>query len=163
MASNKIIPFSDEDKYGAALHFEEEAGREAEVANPAPPFEPLAPFFVPSAKEAFPVEMLPVPAADMVSAVAESTQTTLDMAGSCVLAVLATAAQGKARVQMKPGWVEPLNLFCLVVAEPGERKSAVLAQMKQPIEKIMSRKRTKPYGSLLSAHGQNSARWKHGV
>ena len=134
MTSDKIIPFSDEDKYGAALHFEEEAGREAEVANPAPPFEPLAPFFVPSAKDAFPIEMLPAPAADMVSAVAESTQTTLDMAGSCVLAVLATAAQGKARVQMKPGWVEPLNLFCLVVAEPGERKSAVLAQMKQPIE-----------------------------
>lgn len=134
MASDKIIPFSDEDKYGAALHFEEEAGKEAEVTNPAPPFEPLAPFFVPYAKEEFPVEMLPALAGKMVSAVAESTQTTIDMAGTCVLAVLATAVQGKARIQMKPGWVEPLNLFCLVVAEPGERKSAVLAQMKQPIE-----------------------------
>ena len=133
MTSN-IIPFSDEDKYGAALHFEEEAGREAEVANPAPPFEPLDPFFIPFRKEEFPVDMLPAPAADMVSAVAESTQTTLDMAGTCVLAVLATAVQGKAHIQMKPGWVEPLNLFCLVVAEPGERKSAVLAQMKQPLE-----------------------------
>ena len=133
MTSN-IIPFSDEDKYGAALHFAEEAGREAEVANPAPPFEPLDPFFVPFGKEAFPVEMLPAAAGDMVRAVAESTQTTLDMAGTCALAVLATAVQGKACIQMKPEWVEPLNLFCLVVAEPGERKSAVLAQMKQPIE-----------------------------
>ena len=86
MASDKIIPFSNEDKYGAALHFEEEAGKEAEVTNPAPPFEPLAPFFVPYAKEEFPVEMLPALAGEMVSAVAESTQTTIDMAGTCVLA-----------------------------------------------------------------------------
>lgn len=134
MTSDKMVPFSDADQYGVLLHFEEEAGREAKVESPAPPFEPLTPFFVPTAKEAFPVEMLPAAAADMVNAVAESTQTTLDMAGTCVLAVLATAVQGKARIQMKPGWVEPLNLFCLVVAEPGERKSAVLAQMKQPIE-----------------------------
>lgn len=80
------------------------------------------------------MEMLPALAGEMVSAVAESTQTTLDMAGTCALAVLATAVQGKAHIQMKPGWVEPLNLFCLVVAEPGERKSAVLTQMKQPLE-----------------------------
>ena len=52
MASDKIIPFSNEDKYWAALHFEEEAGREAEVVNPAPPFEPLDPFFVPFGNEA---------------------------------------------------------------------------------------------------------------
>ena len=81
----------------------------------------------------FPVDALPQPIADYVRAVAESTQTPVDMAGSIVLSVLSTCLQKKYRIQGKPGWVEPLNTYVIVIAPPSERKSSVLHLMLQPV------------------------------
>lgn len=125
---------SDEDKYCFKLMQEQKAGTEAAVESPPPPFEPLAPFFQVPDKEDFPVLALPQEAAAYVNEIAESTQTSVDMAGTCVLADMALCCQTKANVLCKPGWIEPLNLFCIVVASPGDRKSAVVSQMNQPIE-----------------------------
>jgi hypothetical protein len=50
-----------------------------------------------------------------------------------VLAVLATAAGGLARVQIRPGWQEPLNLFLATAMPPGSRKSAVVADTTRPL------------------------------
>lgn len=118
------------------LHFEEVEAREAAVESPPPPFEPLTPFFQIPDKEEFPVLALPEEAAAYVNEIAESTQTSVDMAGTCVLADMALCCQTKANVLCKPGWIEPLNLFCIVVASPGDRKSAVVSQMNQPIEEF---------------------------
>ena len=134
MSLNQITPFSDEDMYSARLHFEEVAGLAAAAEQPPPPFEPLSPFFAIPDKDEFPADALPQPVADYVKELSESTQTPVDMAGTCALAEMAVCCQDKARVQCKPGWIEPLNLFCLVVATPGDRKSAVISQMNQPIE-----------------------------
>lgn len=81
----------------------------------------------------FPVDALPKPIADYVTALAESTQTPVDMAATCALAVLAVCQQGKFRIQAKADWSEPLNLFVLNVMEPSERKSAVENAMVRPI------------------------------
>jgi len=81
----------------------------------------------------FPVDALPAWVGDQVAAVAEFTQTPPDLAGSVALAALSTAAGGRARVQIRPGWVEPVNLFTVVAMPPGSRKSAVFAAMTAPL------------------------------
>ncbi len=77
----------------------------------------------------FPVDALPDAIADYVNAVAESTQTPPDMAATAALAVVALTMQGKYKVRGKDDWVEPVNLYAVNVAEPAERKSAVISLM----------------------------------
>ncbi|WP_327008109.1 DUF3987 domain-containing protein [Dactylosporangium sp. NBC_01737] len=82
---------------------------------------------------AFPAEVLPGWVAEMVYAVAEFTQTPLDLAGSIALAALSTAAGGRAEVEVRGSWREPTNLYTVVVLPPGSRKSAVFAAMIGPL------------------------------
>ncbi len=82
----------------------------------------------------FPVNALPKPIADYVQALSESVQTPVDMAGTAALAVLALCTQGKYRIYGKSDWSEPLNLFAVVVAEPSERKSAIISAMMKPVD-----------------------------
>ena len=77
----------------------------------------------------FPVDALPDAIADYVNAVAESTQTPPDMAATAALAIVALTMQGKYKVRGKDDWVEPVNLYAVNVAEPAERKSAVISLM----------------------------------
>lgn len=81
----------------------------------------------------FPVDALPSWVADMVMAVAEFTQTPLDLPGCLALAALSTAAGGRAEVEVRPGWREPCNLYIAVAMPPGSRKSAVFAAMTAPL------------------------------
>ncbi|GAA0717919.1 DUF3987 domain-containing protein [Dactylosporangium roseum] len=82
---------------------------------------------------AFPAEVLPDWVAEMVYAVAEFTQTPLDLPGSIALAALSTAAGGRAEVEVRGSWREPTNLFTVVVLPPGSRKSAVFSAMTGPL------------------------------
>lgn len=82
---------------------------------------------------AFPVQVLPLPIADLVLEVAESTQTDEGMAGTVALGVMAAAAGGYAEVQVRPGYVEPLNLWVAPAALPAERKSAVCTVLSAPL------------------------------
>lgn len=77
----------------------------------------------------FPIHCLPPVLCDYVAAVSEATQTPLDMAAVAALAVMAVCAQGKYAVQGKPDWLEPLNLYAVIVANPAERKSAILSRL----------------------------------
>ncbi len=81
----------------------------------------------------FPVDALPPWVADMVMAVAEFTQTPLDLPGCLALAAMSTAAGGRAELEVRPGWREPLNLYTVVAMPPGSRKSAVFAAMIAPL------------------------------
>lgn len=81
----------------------------------------------------FPVEALPTTVLDYVLAVAESTQTPMDMSTSTALAILALCEQGKFRICGKADWTEPLNLFVVIIEEPSERKSAVIGFMTKPL------------------------------
>jgi hypothetical protein len=81
----------------------------------------------------FPTEALPGWLQEMVSAVAEFTQTDAGMAGTISLGVLATVAGGHAEVQVRPGWREPTNLYTVVAAAPGQRKSPVFSTFTAPL------------------------------
>ncbi|MBX7269640.1 DUF3987 domain-containing protein [Micromonospora sp. Llam7] len=94
----------------------------------------------------FPGYVLPDWVAEHVYAVAEFTQTPVDLAGCIALAALSTAAGGRAEVEVRGSWREPTNLFTVVVLPPGSRKSAVFAAMTGPLlaaEKTLV-ERTKP-------------------
>lgn len=81
----------------------------------------------------FPVDALPEPLKTFVEAVAESTQTPVDMAAVCALAVLSCALQGKFKVEQNSNHSEPLNLYILIIAKSGERKSSIVKIMTEPI------------------------------
>ena len=53
----------------------------------------------------FPVDAFPPWVADHVIAVAEFTQTPLDLPGCIALAALSTAAGGRAVLEVRPGWM----------------------------------------------------------
>ncbi|MFD4144357.1 YfjI family protein, partial [Streptomyces sp. NPDC058572] len=81
----------------------------------------------------FPVGALPAWLGDMVRGVAEETQTPVDLAGCLALAVVATAAGGRAKVCVRGNWREPVNIYTAVALDPGNRKSAVFDLMVRPL------------------------------
>jgi hypothetical protein len=82
---------------------------------------------------AFPVDAFPDWMRDQVKAVADFTQTPVDLASTVGLAALATAMAGRVNVQIRGQWVEPCNLFTVSALPPGSRKSAVYKEMTRPI------------------------------
>lgn len=83
----------------------------------------------------FPVDALPPPISRYVTALAESTQTPVDMAASSSIPILSVCLQGKYKIQPKADWSEPLNTYLLNIMEPSERKSAVANAMVRPLNR----------------------------
>jgi putative DNA primase/helicase len=81
----------------------------------------------------FPVDALPDWVRDHVQAIAEFTQTPVDLPACVALAVLATAVGGRVKVQVRGPWIEPTNLFTVTALPPGSRKSAVFSAMTKPL------------------------------
>lgn len=81
----------------------------------------------------FPVDALPGWLSAYVAALAEATQTPVDLPGSLALACLSTAAGGQVLVDATRAWTEPVNLYTVVALPPGSRKSAVFRAMTKPL------------------------------
>jgi replicative DNA helicase len=81
----------------------------------------------------FPVEVFPGWLADQVTAVAEATQTPMDLAASVALACLSTAAGGRVLVKVDRSWTEQVNLYTVTALPPGSRKSPVFRAMTSPL------------------------------
>ncbi|HWQ41593.1 MAG TPA: YfjI family protein [Desulfosporosinus sp.] len=81
----------------------------------------------------FPVNCLPKPIGDFVQAIADNTETAVDMAAVCALALIASSVQGKFEIVGKDDHHEQLNLYILLIARSGERKSAIVRMMTKPI------------------------------
>ena len=81
----------------------------------------------------FPLDVFPAWAQDMAEGVTTFLQTPPDLAGCLLLAALSTAAGGRAVVEVRPGWIEPVNLFVVVAMPPGERKSPAFKAMTAPV------------------------------
>jgi len=79
-------------------------------------------------------DMEPVPGiiGKFSQAVSVATETPLELAVGMALATVATACQGKAIVQVKRGYSEPLNVWINAVLESGNRKSAVNNETTRP-------------------------------
>ena len=81
----------------------------------------------------FPVDTLPKSIADFVLEVAEMLQVYPDMPAFCALGVLSLCLQKKFAVYVNADWLEPINLYLLIIADPSERKSPCLKQMIAPV------------------------------
>lgn len=81
----------------------------------------------------FPVECLPDGIKPYIKAVDESLQVPVDMVSSLVLVVMSLCIQGKFWINVKPDWIESLNLYVVVVGRPSERKSPTLKEVTRPI------------------------------
>lgn len=68
---------------------------------------------------------LPAWAGDFARALADHTETPLELAAGMVLASCSVATARRLRVMVKPGYFEPCNLWWLVALPSGSRKSAV--------------------------------------
>lgn len=73
----------------------------------------------------YPVEALGSLLGGAAQAIAQHVQAPLPMACQSVLAVAALAAQAHVNVKRGPIGLGPVSLFCITVAESGDRKSAV--------------------------------------
>ncbi len=81
----------------------------------------------------WPEGSLPKAADAMVAALAKSTQTDPRLAGSIALGVLSGAVAKTANITPGNGWMEPVNLWTLAIAETGELKSAIFKCLLGPL------------------------------
>ena len=80
------------------------------------------------------VNQLPVWAGDFANALSESMETPTELAGGMVLATCAAAAARRLKVQVKPGYFEPLNLWVVVALGPANSKSPVQSKAAAPLQ-----------------------------
>lgn len=99
----------------------------------------------------FPVDAYPDPIADMVNAVSEATQTDPAMAALSALSALSACTGGHAQIEVRPGWREPLCVYTVTVASPGERKSAVQQSMTRPLLEVEAQLAVAGASSALEA------------
>jgi len=100
--------------------------------NALPSWEPPVPFSG-HALPVFPVEALPDALAGMVAEAAASIQVAPDFPAMLALAVVAAASARRCLVRVGQTHSEPLNLFVAVTGEPGERKTAAVEALAQPL------------------------------
>lgn len=81
----------------------------------------------------FPISSFPKIMQDYIKAVAEHTQTPIDMTAVAVMCVVATAIQGKLEIEGKEDYTESLNIYVSIIAKPGERKSAIIRITTKPL------------------------------
>jgi len=103
------------------------------VPAPSVPWEPPLSLDRSADLPVFPVGGLTEWLRSFVVAVAEATQTPVDMAAMFVLAALATVVAGHVQIEPVAGWCEGLNVFIAAAMEPGSRKSAVHREIIAPI------------------------------
>jgi len=67
------------------------------------------------------------------TATAEATQTPVDMAAMQGLTVCSAAIAGRIDCEVRPGYIEPVNLYTATMMAPGNRKSSVHASATAPL------------------------------
>ena len=99
----------------------------------------------------FPVDTLPETVRRYVLAVAESTQTSVDMAAVEALGVGSLCSQGKYFIRGNVDWAEPLNIYTVVILPPAERKSSVLSMMIRPVEEYEKEENSRRNAGIIES------------
>ena len=84
----------------------------------------------------FPTEILPHVLREFVEAESHFTQTPSDLAALLCLAVCGAAIAKRVRIEARPGFSEPTNLYVCVILDPGNRKSAVFGDSVRPLKEL---------------------------
>jgi len=83
----------------------------------------------------WPKDVFSEPIEEFVRELSRSTETPIELSAMITLAVVAVAAQKKYRIQIKPDYSEPVNIWSLVILPPASRKSRVYAEITKPLRK----------------------------
>ena len=110
-------------------------------------FSPFRPFSASSKAyssptDSFPLDSLPAPIAEYAAIVAENITVSPDMPAALSLAVLSAALQGKAKVRYSASYIQEINVYICIVADPAERKSPVFRAMTTPLNIYVTRYNT---------------------
>ena len=73
------------------------------------------------------------------------------------LGMLATATQGRYTLQVTPDWTEPLCVYAVAVANPGERKSSVIAALTRPAAEYETERREAEAADVARSKARASA------
>lgn len=87
----------------------------------------------------FPIEALPKALRNYAIAVGKSTQTPVDMAAVGVLTTISACMKNLYKVEGKADWHEPTNIYSVIIAEPSERKSAVISLVIKPVDEYVKK------------------------
>jgi len=87
---------------------------------------------------AFPAEVLPPWLKNWVVALAEALQCPVDLPAMLALAILSLSCAKKLKVQVRPDWDEPLNLYVAVALKPGESKSPAFTAAIRPVAQYVA-------------------------
>lgn len=82
---------------------------------------------------AFPLDALPSSFKEYIKNVSDNLATPIEMGVLSELAIVSACLQGKVFIQVKEDYRESINLYVLVIAEPGERKSPLLKLLSAPL------------------------------
>jgi hypothetical protein len=85
-----------------------------------------------------PIDGLPDVLREWILATAEATQTPVELAALLSLAACAGMVARRIEISPRAGWVEPINLYVVILLDPANRKSAVFNAAFGPIRKIES-------------------------
>lgn len=99
----------------------------------------------------FSMDALPETVRRYVLAVAESTQTSVDMAAVEALGVVSLCSQGKYFIRGNADWAEPLNIYTVVILPPAERKSSVLSMMIRPVEEYEKEENSRRNAGIIES------------
>ena len=78
---------------------------------------------------------------EYAQAVARETETPLELSAGMLFVVIAACVQGLVRIQVKPGYSEPLPFWTVTPLDPANRKSQVLKRVTGPLTAWERRKR----------------------
>lgn len=95
-----------------------------------------------------PIDGMPDLIKEMSFAMAEEIQVQPETVFMNMLGAIATAAQSKLKVEIKPGYCEHINLYAACALNPAERKSAIVSRCKKPLFDWQSKMRRK-YRQLI--------------
>lgn len=113
---------------------------------------------------AWPDDVFPEKVQKFVNELSAATETPAELAALMVLAVLSAAAHGKFRVQVKPDYWEPVNIWTCVALPPGNRKTSVQQAATKPLTDWEMRQREEIEPKIKEAeseHATMSARLAH--
>jgi hypothetical protein len=84
--------------------------------------------------------------ADFIRQTSTALQVPVELVAPLVVSVASLGVARAMEVQCQPGWIEPAPVWVACLAEPGERKSALLASIARPVHQWQSdeRKRLGP-------------------
>ena len=84
----------------------------------------------------FPIQELPFVLREFVQAVSVETQTPLALPGMVALGTLAMACARRWRIEIRPGWQQPLGLYVLPCARSGSGKSGVFRRFVRIVHEV---------------------------